>query len=203
MKQFSISLCLMLSVVCKGQDSLLYQVFPVIEKKVVYEKVIEAPGQSKDTLFLKAKMWALSAFKSQKAAFQTEDKEGGLIAYNTFFKNNFTSPPILGVSMKQDWEYWSQIRIYLKDGKAKVVIENDNLTISNSTNASYTGKFDLFTFKTDTDELYKKSMTSKKYRERFWESSLTNFKEADLKYKKIITALEEIIKSNKRSEADF
>lgn len=186
-----------------GQDSLLYNIFPVTENKVIYERIIDAPGQSKDTLYLKAKMWALSAFKSQKAAFQTEDKEGGLIAYNTFFSTIFTAPPMLGIKIRAEWQYWSQVRIYLKDGRAKVVVENEKLTIINQANKKYDDSYRLYTFKNDVDEAYKKNMASKKYREKYWENAMENFKDADSRYKSLMASLEDILISKKKSEADF
>lgn len=184
-----------------SQDSLLYDIFPVVDKKVIYEKIIDAPGQSKDTLFMKAKVWALSAFRSQKAAFQTEDRTGGLLAYETFFTNDFQTPTILGVSMNQDWQYWSQVRIYLKDGKAKVVIENENIKISHVSDHRYDAEYNIFTFKSNLDNVYKN--TAKRYRERYWVGSLENFKLANEKYKSIITSFEQALNSIKKAESDF
>jgi hypothetical protein len=203
MKLFYLALLLISTAICKAQDSLLYQIFPVTEKKVVYEKVIEAPGQSKDSLYLKAKMWALSAFNSQKAAFQTEDKEGGLLAYNTFFSNVFVAPPMLGIKTSNEWQYWSQVRLYVKDGKAKVVIENDKLTIINPSDRRFDHSYSLWTFKEEIDEAYKKAMAGKNYRQKYWDNALENFKVADIKYKSLVASLEDVLVSKKKSEADF
>jgi len=181
----------------KAQDSLLYQIFPLSNTKVIYEKIIETPGQNKDTLFLKAKVWALSTFKSEKSAFQTEDRNGGLLAYRTFFTNDFVAPSMMGFTNHLNWDYWSQIRIYIKDNKAKIVIENENVTITSS---ATTMTYDLYTFKDYINDGYKKN---KKYGDRYWEASLVNFKEADRKYKALIRSFEVGMNSRRKSEADF
>jgi hypothetical protein len=206
MKRLLLLVGILFSINCEGQDSLLYQIFPVVGTKVLYEKVIELPGQSKDTLFLKAKIWALGAFNSQKAAFETEDKIGGLIGYRTFFATPFTSPPLNGISATSKWEYWTSVRIYLKDNKVKIVVENENLTINTDViNTPVSASYSLFDYKKIVENTYSGKMeklVGKDYRHRYWDASISNFKLANDKYKKLITSLESAL-SGKNSEANF
>ena len=44
---------------------------------------------SKNTLFSRAKNWAISEYNSQKDALQVDDKEGGMLAYKGYFTNLF------------------------------------------------------------------------------------------------------------------
>lgn len=201
MKPFILLSILYITVPSHAQDSLLYNIFPIANNKVIYERIIELPGHSKDSLFMKAKVWALSAFNSQKAAFQTEDREGGLLAYRTFFSNEFKPPTILGVTVNQTWQFWSGVRIYVKDGKAKIVVESEHVKMSNPANHQYDADYQLVTFKDTIHDAYKN--TSSRYRERYWASALENFKIANTKYIALLGSIEKSLSSKSRSESDF
>lgn len=56
-----------------GQD------LPIVDDKIVYEKIIEAPGLSKNDLYAACKRFIANSFRSAKSVIQTEDETTGLI----------------------------------------------------------------------------------------------------------------------------
>src|SRR5262245_61458977 len=99
--------------ICYGQEPAL-DVFPLRDGAIHYERIITVDSASKDDLYLKAKSWAVNAFKSQKAALQAEDKELGFISFKSLLVLPFQYPPIIGVpSSPYDWEYSFIMKIFL------------------------------------------------------------------------------------------
>ena len=130
MKKRLLILSILVSTVCFSQSSLLHSSLSVKDGKVYYDTIIQLDGTSKDKLFEKSKIWALNNFKSQKDALQAEDREIGLLTYKTFFTENFNAPPFRGHSVTAEWKYIFTVKLYLKEGKAKIVIDNVYLSIS-------------------------------------------------------------------------
>src|SRR4051812_29627350 len=107
----------------KAQDTLHYA-FSLKENKVYYERIIETPKQTKEILYKKVKSWGVNAFNSQKDVLQADDKESGIIAYKFFFKKPFHQPRIMGVDNVMDWQYWQVLKVFLKDEKVKIIIDD-------------------------------------------------------------------------------
>lgn len=64
---------LILPLFSKGQD------LPIVDDKIVYEKIVEAPDLSKSELYAACKKFVANAFKSAKNVIETEDESTGLI----------------------------------------------------------------------------------------------------------------------------
>jgi len=105
-----------------AQDSLLHDVFPVVEGKIAYSKIVEVDSVKKDQLFLKIKDWASKSYVSQKATLDAEDKNGGLIVYKGYLpaKLIYHGGILNGKSYEVD--IFHTIRFYIKDFKFKVVL---------------------------------------------------------------------------------
>ncbi len=80
---------------------------------------------SKNTLFDRAKIWALSRFNSNKDALQTEDKESGLLFYNGILKVAFLEPYVKknDTPFLSTINYFFNMKLYLRDAKAKIIID--------------------------------------------------------------------------------
>lgn len=174
----------------------LHYAFPLKDNKVYYERIVEAPGQTKDHLYKTVKSWGVNAFNSQKDILQADDKEVGIIAYKYFFNNTFKAPKVFGVEAVADWKYWQVMKIFLKDGKAKIIIEDVTLN-----DIGYNG-FTIETFRSSTESYFKKSMMGKGYREKYYAETYRNFTNANFKITGLIDDLEKTLKSGK-SEFDF
>lgn len=188
-------LCLLIVVKLAGQDTLHYA-FSLKDNKVYYERVIEVSGKNKDDLYSISKSWGVNTFNSQKDVLQADDKSGGIIAYKYFFKIPFKSPKVLGVENISDWQYWQILKIFLKDEKVKIVVEDVVLK-----DIGY-GGFTIETFKSSTEDYFKRSMMGKGYREKYYAETYRNFQGANSKIKSLIDDLEKALKSGK-SEFDF
>jgi hypothetical protein len=114
-------LILLLPIAVSGQMP-AKDVFPLADSSVYYEKVFTVDGIKKDTLYTRARQWALNTFVSQKSALQSEDREGGVIYYHTFLQA-YIPTRVLGYSANAPVKYWFFLKIYAKDGKAKIVID--------------------------------------------------------------------------------
>ncbi|MDM1049507.1 DUF4468 domain-containing protein [Sphingobacterium hotanense] len=55
------------------------QDLPIVDDKIVYEKIIDAPGMSKSELYAASKRFVANAVRSAKSVIQTEDEGTGLI----------------------------------------------------------------------------------------------------------------------------
>ncbi|MBL7709011.1 MAG: DUF4468 domain-containing protein [Chitinophagaceae bacterium] len=114
-------LCLSSFTETKGQDSLMYDVFPVIDTKINYTRIFEVDSTSKEQLFIKIKDWAVNNYKSQKATLQAEDKEAGYIAYKGYLQIVSTYSAGLLKGSKFYIDIYHTLKFYIKDGKVKIV----------------------------------------------------------------------------------
>lgn len=105
-----------------AQDSTSY-ILPVKDGKVYYERVIEINSTSKDDLYKKAKLWALSSFNSQKNTIETDDKDIGLLAYKGVIEIPHTAISAIGVRQTVMLPFSAVLTILLKDNKAKITID--------------------------------------------------------------------------------
>ncbi|MVZ67397.1 DUF4468 domain-containing protein [Sphingobacterium sp. DK4209] len=73
MKNILIALILLMPLLTIGQD------LPIVNDKIVYERIIESPNLSKPELYAACKRFIANTFKSAKSVIQTEDENTGLI----------------------------------------------------------------------------------------------------------------------------
>ena len=188
---------LLIPVFSFAQDEPLHASFPLKDGKVYYEKIIQVDSTSKEVLFQRAKTWALSAFNSQKAALQSEDKDIGFLNYKTLLTVFFNVPPVLGMKPGlTEWKYNFNLKIYLKDNKAKIIFDDINLNDQDGNNVSH-----IETYREDTEAYFKRSMLGRGYREKYYKEAKKNFTEADKKFKSLIDSCAEALSTN--SEAEF
>jgi hypothetical protein len=120
-----------------AQGDTLVKIFPLADGQIRYEKIVDADTVNKGELMKRAKLWALNSLTSQKDALQTEDKDAGLLAYTSFFAIPYRSQ--VGAQVVQvDWRYWNTLKMFFKDGKVKLVMENFQHETS-----GYPQKYDL------------------------------------------------------------
>lgn len=113
-------LILLFPILCQAQKN-DGSIFPLKDGKVYYEKIIQIDSVSKSTLHNRAKAWALSHFRSQKDALQTEDKESGILVYKGYYDYNFKGAKYQNIEPLVAWKIWSTYTILVKEGKAKII----------------------------------------------------------------------------------
>jgi hypothetical protein len=172
-------------------------VFPLKEGSILYEKVISIDSFSKDDIYKSVKSWGVSAFKSQKDVLQADDKETGLVAYKFIFTILFESPPVLGKRYASDWTYWATMRVYIKEGKAKITVSDVDIK-----DPPGTGTPSILTFRKDMDPVFKKAMYGKGGREKYYAEAKGNFIKANERINELILDLESAMKKGSR-EFDF
>jgi hypothetical protein len=182
------------------------------EGKVVYERVIEIEGVSKNELYTRTKNWSLSAFVSQKDALQLDDKEAGVIAYKSFFKI-FSSIPFKGTTFSTEREFWHLIRILIKDNKAKIIISNV------SVKEKYSGSFDYTSNRPIEEAFYaydnpvetpKSVWLGKKFErdtkeliEKQKKEFITDCIKAHAEFESTISLIKDYIQGTKKAHLDF
>lgn len=196
MKRFIFLLSLSINYINIFAQDTLHYAFSLKDNKIYYERVISIPGQTKDNLYKVVKSWGVNAFNSQKDVLQADDKETGIVAYKFFFTKSFQAPKVLGVTSVAEWKYWQVMKVLLKDEKVKILIDDVELK-----DIGY-GGFKIETFRTSTEEYFKKSMMGKGYREKYYAETYKNFQSANYQIIYFINELEKALKSGK-SEFDF
>ena len=177
------------------QDT-LHRAFSLKDNKVYYERIIDLPSQKKDQIYKSVKSWGVNAFNSQKDVLQADDRETGIVAFKYFFTVVFEAPKMLGITNAADWKYWQILKVFLKDDKVKVIVEDVLL------NEPWHGDMKIETIRSSTEELLKKSMAGKGYRERYYAQVYKNFQKANARILATIDDLEHALKSGK-SDFDF
>lgn len=178
-----------------AQDSTISQIFPMKDGMVEYERVIIVDSATKDQLFTKAKVWAISHYKSQKDASQSDDPQLGLLAFTGFFEIPFTAPKTMGVEVIANRQYWHTLKIYVKDNRAKIVIDNIKLGLNSTEKTSI-----------ETSTVWPKNMPKKykegsEYHRAYMQEARNNFILANIKFENIVSSLEQALKS--KGEFDF
>ena len=109
----NIILCLILSG-CAGLQ-------PVNNADLTFNRVVDAPGFTKDQIYDFTKMWVAENFKSAKAVIEYEDKATGAI-----IGNGSISYPCQGVNCiaKESWKVHFTMRVDIKDDKFRLSFSN-------------------------------------------------------------------------------
>lgn len=90
------------------------------ENNTKYQQIIEVPGQGKDVIYERSRVWIAQTFKSAKDVIQYESKDEGVIIIKGAVHNPFSgamafAPNIyLTFTMKED----------IKDGRARATFDN-------------------------------------------------------------------------------
>ena len=107
---------------------------PVADADRTFERVVEAPGYSKEQIFNGTKIWIAENFKSAKAVLEYENKDAG-----TLIGNGIISYPCSGLECiaKADWRVPFTMRVDIKDQKFRLTFSNLHLSWPASYNRTY------------------------------------------------------------------
>lgn len=175
-------------------------VFPVRDGEVYYEKIIGLDSVNKQEIFKRTKIWAVDAFRSQKNALQTEDKEDGFIIYKTNFTELFTMPSLAAIpNPKPDvWTFYCTIKFLIKDSKCKIIIYDFDFE---SPNIIYPKKENpILNYRSAMEPELRKWLMSKPNKNKFFENVRTTFLSANNTVNEIITSYEKMIVNKENSE---
>lgn len=94
---------------------------PVADEDRTFERVVEAPGYSKEQIFNGTKIWIAENFKSAKAVLEYENKDEG-----TLIGNGIISYPCSGLGCidKEHWKVPFTMRVDIKDQKFRLTFIN-------------------------------------------------------------------------------
>jgi hypothetical protein len=176
-------------------------VFPIKDGNIFYEKIVVIDSASKAEIFKRTKIWAVDAFKSQKNALETEDKDEGFIIYKTNFTTPFTFPGIAAMPTPQtySWRFFCSMRFLIKENKCKIIIYD--FDFEGETVYKPKQKNSILNFRSITEPELKKNMMSKGNRVKFFNNANITFKRANSTVNEIIDSFEKMIKS--RESLDF
>lgn len=108
-----------------SHDSILNAVFPMKESKVIYELVVITDSVSQQELFKRSKIWQTKMFNSPKDAQNFDDKGLGFISIKTNFSEPYNDPfAESGDDKILNLNFVFTVKIYTKNGKAKIVIDD-------------------------------------------------------------------------------
>ncbi|MBX2969410.1 MAG: DUF4468 domain-containing protein [Cyclobacteriaceae bacterium] len=100
--------------ISNGQEKLL-DILPLQDGVVTYTKVVQVEGVTKDELYLRAKKWFVTTYKSAKDVIQLDDKESGTIVGKGNFRiTYYAREPLIDHT----------ISISVKDGRFKYEIKD-------------------------------------------------------------------------------
>jgi len=98
---------------------------PVAESDKTFERVVEAPGNSKEQIYTSIKIWIAENFKSAKSVIELDSKEDGLIIGNGIIQYPCSGMDCLA---KGDWKVPFTMRVDMKDTKFKISFSNIKLS---------------------------------------------------------------------------
>lgn len=106
---------------CAGQE--LYQ--PISESDRTFERVVEAPGYSKEEIYTSTKIWIAENFNSAKSVIEIDSEKDGLI-----IGNGMIQYPCEGTNcfVKGDWKVPFTMRVDMKDERFKLSFINIQLS---------------------------------------------------------------------------
>jgi Domain of unknown function (DUF4468) with TBP-like fold len=199
---------LFFSLLCHSQEP-AEGVFSLKDGTIYYEKIITLDSTTKENIYIAVKSWGVNAFKSQKDVLQADEKEIGLIAYKYWFAETFNAVLEAGKTVSFDWKYYSTLKIFIKNDKVKIVVQD--IELKNQDDYS----MPILTLNADMESVTKKlSLENKDYAKydkevntpevkakRFSETK-RNFEKANKSILTTIEQLAEYLKSGK-SEFDF
>jgi hypothetical protein len=98
---------------------------PMTDADRTFERVVEAPGYSKEQIFNGTKIWIAENFRSAKAVIEYENKDAG-----TIIGNGIIPYPCSGLecAVKPDWKVPFTMRVDIKDQKFRLTFSNLRLT---------------------------------------------------------------------------
>ena len=107
---------------------------PITDSDRTFERVVEAPGYSKEQIFNGTKIWIAENFKSAKAVLEYENKDTG-----TIIGNGIISYPCSGLEYiaKADWKVPFTMRVDIKDQKFRLTFSNLHLSWPPSYNTTF------------------------------------------------------------------
>lgn len=174
MHQFFIYLAILLfPSLLFAQEGYLYKTdLPYDEfGNIKFERIFNFDSLSKDQLYSRAKTWFVENYKSANDVLQMDDKESGrLIAKGIH---------VYVVTDLVDFQFdlWHQLKVYVKDNKAKIVLEGLKV--------EYSGVTMTMKELVSDEVLYKKNGKPKKgpkqHKEnllKFWIKTSANIKKA-------------------------
>ncbi len=89
--------------------------FPSKDGKIVYERIVDVPGTSKDVLFKETKIWFVNTFKDSREVIKSEDKDAGEI-----LGTGRTTIILNGTGLLNKMELVFNIRVSLKQDKYRI-----------------------------------------------------------------------------------
>jgi len=89
------------------------------------ERIVEAPGFSKDQIYSSCKIWIAENFKSAKAVMEYDNKEEGTIIGNGVIPYPCSGMSCWGMS---DWQVPFTMRTDIKDQKFRLTFSNIRVT---------------------------------------------------------------------------
>lgn len=98
---------------------------PITEADRTFERVVEAPGYSKDQIFEATKIWIAENFRSAKAVLEYENKEAGTIIGNGAVRYPCSGMECIG---KGNWKVLFTMRTDMKDNKFRLTFSNIQLS---------------------------------------------------------------------------
>ncbi|MCP3943533.1 MAG: DUF4468 domain-containing protein [Desulfobacteraceae bacterium] len=125
-KQFFLFISLFL-VGCAGLQ-------PVTDTNRIFQRVIQAPGYSKEQIFNGTKIWIAENFNSAKAVIEYENKDDW-----TIIGNGIIPYPCTGFDCvaKMNWKVPFTMRVDIKDQKFRLTFSNIHLSWPPSYNATF------------------------------------------------------------------
>lgn len=179
-------------------------VFPVKDSAIYYERIVTLDSTTKENIYKGVKSWGVNAFKSQKDVLQADDKEIGLIAYKYWFSEIYNAE-FEGIKSSAEWKYNATMKIFIKDDKIKIVIQDIGLREGGP----------ILTFKADYERVIKEMETSNKtyakyskkiytpeLKQKHFSEAKRNFEKANTSILSTIQSLVSYLKSG-NSEFDF
>jgi len=107
---------------------------PITDADRILERVVEAPGYSKEQIFNGTKIWIAENFKSAKAVLEYEDRDAGIL-----IGNGIIPYPCRGLECiaKVNWKVPFTMRVDIKDQKFRLTFSNLHLSWPPSYSRTY------------------------------------------------------------------
>lgn len=109
MKKYLLTLFLLIPLFAFSQQDIL----PIVDGKVTYTNVVSVENSSKEDLYLRAKKWFVSNYRSAQDVIQLDDKENGEIIGKGIFRITYYS---------RDPNIRHTVSILVKDNRYKYII---------------------------------------------------------------------------------
>ena len=104
------------------------------ESERTFERIMEAPGASKDRIFESTKIWIAQNFRSAKAVLEYENKPEGRIIGNGAIDYPCAGMECLG---KGSWKVQFTMQVDIKEQKFKLTFSNLTLSVPPTYNSAF------------------------------------------------------------------